>query len=236
MTKKSLPKIQQPIFELELPSSGDKVKYRTFTVKEEKILLIAQETKDIDQAILSIKQVVNNCLIDKSVDELSMFDLEYVLLTLRSKSVDNAVAFAIKDPETDERVELELDLNDVQITKGENHSKEIRVTDDFVLCMRYPTINEFLALMKADSNDTNANFQIMIDCMDKLVGNDEVYKFIDFSAAEIEAFADDLDASAVKKIKQFFETMPTLRHELKYTNKNGKEQTFVIEGMQTFFI
>ena len=103
MTKKTLPKIQNPIFELELPSTGEKVKYRAFTVKEEKILLIAQESNDIDQSILSIKQVVNNCLIDKSIDDLSMFDLEYVLLTLRSKSVDNAVMFAIKDPDTGEK-------------------------------------------------------------------------------------------------------------------------------------
>lgn len=236
MTKKTLPKIQNPIFELELPSTGEKVKYRAFTVKEEKILLIAQESNDIDQSILSIKQVVNNCLIDKSIDDLSMFDLEYVLLTLRSKSVDNAVIFAIKDPDTEEKVELELDLNDVKITKDEEHTKDIRVTDDFVLYMRYPTINEFLSLIKAGKDDTNANFEVMISCMDKLVGDEEVYKFSEFSPEEIEAFAEDLDANTVKKIKRFFETMPTLRHELKYINKNGDEKTFVIEGMQTFFI
>lgn len=236
MSKKSLPKIQNPIFELELPSSGQKILYRTFTVKEEKILLIAQETNDIDQSILSIKQVVNNCLIDQNVDDLSMFDLEYILLTLRSKSVDNAVMFAIKDPDTNERIELELDLNDVKVTKDDAHKKEIRVTDEFTLCMRYPSINEFLELMKAGQDDANANFAIMISCMDKLVGNDEVYKFSEFTPAEIEAFAEDLDSNAVKKIKQFFETMPTLRHEMKYKNSNGDEKTFVIEGMQTFFI
>jgi hypothetical protein len=233
---KHLPKIQKPIFELELPSTKEKIKYTTFTVKEEKILLIAQESNDIDQSILSIKQVVNNCLVDKDINELSMFDLEYILLTLRSKSVDNAIAFSIKDPETEEKIELELDLNDVQVSVKEGHAKEIRVNDDFVLYMRYPTINEFVSLMKAGVDDSDANFQIMIDCMDKLVGSDEVYKFSEFSQAEIEAFADDLDSNAVKNIKKFFETMPTLRHEMKYTNKNGKEQTFVIEGMQTFFI
>lgn len=236
MTKKTLPKIQNPIFELELPSSGEKIKYRTFTVKEEKILLIAQETNDIDQSILSIRQVVNNCLIDKNVDDLSMFDLEYILLTLRSKSVDNAVMFAIKDPDTGERIELEIDLNDVKVTKDDTHKKEIRVTDDFTLYMRYPTINEFLELMKSGQDDVNANFATMISCMDKLVGNDEVYKFSEFTPAEIEAFAEDLDSIAVKKIKHFFETMPTLRHEMKYKNSNGDEKTFVIEGMQTFFI
>lgn len=236
MTDKQLPKIKSPIFEMTLPSTGEKIKYRSFTVKEEKILLIAQETKDIDQAILSIKQVVNNCLIDKSVDDLSMFDLEYVLLTLRSKSVDNAVSFTIKDPDTDERIELELDLNEVKIIKDDSHTKEIRVTDDFVLYMRYPTINEFLNLLKTGPNDASANFEIMISCMDTLVGNEAVYKFNEFTPAEIEAFAEDLDAAAIKRIKHFFETMPMLRHELRYKNSNGDDKTFVIEGMQTFFI
>lgn len=233
---KTLPKIKNPIFELELPSTGEKIKYRTFTVKEEKILLIAQETKDVEQAILSIKQVVNNCLIDKKIEDLSMFDLEYILITLRSKSVDNAVAFSIKDPETEEKIDLELDLNDVKIVEGDNHTKEIRINDDFVLIMKYPTIDQFMMLAKQGTTSPETNFEIMIGCMDKLVGEEEVYHFRDFSQEEVEAFAQDLDASAVQKIRMFFETMPVLRHELKYTNKNGKEKTFVIEGMQTFFI
>lgn len=235
MGKRSLPKIQKPLFCLELPSTGEKVNYRTFTVKEEKILLIAQETDDINQSILSIKQVVNNCLINKNVDDLSMFDLEYVLLTLRSKSVDNSVMFSIKDPDTGERVDLELNLDDVEIVKNENHSKEIKISDDFTLFMRYPTINEFLELVKENKDDANKDFAIMINCMDKLINDEEVYKFTDFSTEEIEAFADDLDSATVQKIKNFFETMPMLRHEIKYTNKDGKDKTFVIEGLNTFF-
>jgi hypothetical protein len=233
---KTLPKIKNPIFELELPSTNEKIKYRTFTVKEEKILLIAQETKDIDQAILSIKQVVNNCLIDKNIDDLSMFDLEYVLLILRSKSVDNAIEFSIKDPETEEKIELQLDLNNVKVSVKDGHTKEIRINEDFILYMRYPTINEFLSLIKAGPNDTETNFQIMIACIEKLASNDEVYKFSEFTKEQIEAFAEDLDSNTIKKIKNFFETMPVLRHELKYKNKNGTDQVFVIEGMQTFFI
>jgi hypothetical protein len=233
---KKLPKIDRPIFELTLPSTGEKVKYTAFTVKEEKILLVAQEAKEIDQATLAIKQVVNNCLIDRDIDDLSMFDLEYILLSLRSKSVDNMVAFAIKDPDTGERVELALDLNDVKLMKDENHTNIIKINDEFTLFMRYPSINEFMTLFKTENSKPEMNFQILVNCMDKLVSEDEVYNFKDFSEEQIIAFADDLDSSAIKKIKEFFETMPTLRHELKYTNKNGDEKTFVIEGMQTFFI
>jgi hypothetical protein len=233
---KSLPKIKNPIFELELPSSKEKIKYRTFTVKEEKILLIAQETKDADQAILAIKQVVNNCLIDKNIDDLSMFDLEFILLTLRSKSIDNAVAFAIKDPDTEERIEIELNLDDVKVVTKEGHSKEIRINDDYVLYMRYPTINEFVSLMKSAKDDPEVSFKIMMDCMERLANVDEVYNFKEFTQEQIEAFAEDLNSDAIKRIKRFFETMPTLRHEIKYKNKNGIDKTFVIEGMQTFFI
>lgn len=234
---KPLPKIKSPIFELELPSTGKKINYRTFSVKEEKILLMAQESKDINQALLSIRQVVNNCIIDKNIDDFSMFDLEYVLLTLRAKSVDNKVLFTIKDPETFEKVDLELDIEDVKVTKNENHTKEIKIGNEFTLYMRYPSINEFMTLVdSAKKNNAEMNFDIMMSCMDKLVTEDEVYNFTDFSREEIEAFADDLDSNTIKKIKNFFETMPVLRHEMHYENKNGTKQTFVIEGMQTFFI
>lgn len=231
----SLPKIKRTIFELELPSTGEKINYTPFSVKEEKILLVAQESKDIEQSILSVKQIVNNCLIDKSVDELSMFDLEYVLLLLRSKSVDNTVKFSIKDPETEESHELEFDLDTVKVTKDESHSKEIRLDDDYVLYMRYPTINEFLLMME-NKTDPETNYKIMLNCMDKLVTEDEVYKLAELEKDEVEKFLDSLDASVVKKMEKFFTTMPKMRHEITYTNSLGNEKTFVIEGLETFFI
>lgn len=228
-----LPKIETPVFELELPSSGQKVKYRTFTVKEEKILLIAQESKDIDQIILSIKQIVNNCLIDKTVDELAMFDLEYLLLNIRAKSVDNIVKFSV-NPEG-EKINIELDLNEIKIKIPENHSKEIRLNDEYVLYMRYPTINEFLLMLKNTSN-AEVNYKIMISCMDMLVGEDSVYKFSEFTPEEIDEFVDSFSNKNITDIKTFFETMPKLRHEAKYLDKEGKERLFVLEGLETFFI
>ena len=231
-----LPKIDKPVFELVLPSTGKKIKYTPFTVKEEKILLIAQESKDVEQSILSMKQIVNNCLVDIKVEDLSMFDMEYVLLLLRSKSVDNTVAFTIKDPDTEERVELTFDLDEVEVSVDERHTKEIRLDDTYVLYMRYPTIDEFLMMIKGGVNDSDTSFDIMISCMDKLVSEEEVFKFSDFTSEEIEAFMDSLEADVIKKMKFFFDSMPKMRHTIKYNDKTGKEKTFVVEGTETFFI
>lgn len=232
----NLPKIQLPIFELELPSSGKKIKYRQFTVKEEKILLVAQESEDTEQAILSIKQVVNNCIFDVSVDDLAMFDLEYILLMLRSKSVDNKIKFGIKDPDTEETVELELDLNNIKITRNQDHTNKVKINDEYTLFLRYPKIEQFIMLAKGDTKDPLINYNIMISCLDKVASEDTVYKFTDYTSEEIDEFMENLQGDVIKGIEQFFETMPKLRHEMKYTNKQGKEQTFVIEGMRSFFI
>jgi hypothetical protein len=232
---KSLPKLTTPIFELVLPSTGETIRYKPFTVKEEKILLIAQESNDLNQALLSVKQIVNNCMINKKIEELSMFDLEYVLLSIRSKSVENIAKFTIKDNETDESIELELDLTQVQVNIPQDHSKEIRINDDYVLFMRYPTIDEFSLILKNGLSDLQTNYDIMLACMDKLVSVDEVYLFEEFTKEQKEEFVDGLAGKSLAQIKQFFETMPKLRHEMKYTNKAGKEKTFVIEGFNSFF-
>jgi hypothetical protein len=231
-----LPKIEKPIFELILPSTGEKIKYTTFSVKEEKILLIAQESNDVEQAILAVKQIVNNCIINKNVEDLALFDLEYILLMLRSKSVNNTIEFIIKDPETEERVELSIDLSDVKIEINDEHSKEIRIDEKYVLYMRYPTINEFMDMIKNDGESTEINFKIMVNCMSKLVSEDEVYKFSEFSEEEVSEFLGSLKVDVIRKLKKFFDTMPKLRHEIKYVNSKGSNKTFVIEGMESFFI
>lgn len=232
----SLPKIDLPIYELQLPSNDKKVKYRPFTVKEEKILLIAQESKDPNQVISSIKRIVNNCMIDCDMKELSLFDLEYLLISIRSKSIDNKVKFKIKDPGTDEEIQLELDLNRVKVEKDENHTKKIKVSDKYTLFLKYPNIDDFYKLILDDKSSTEKNFEIMISCMDKLASEDEVFSFKDFTKKEIDEFVESLHTDTVKKIKDFFDTIPKIRHELQYKNSKGEEKTFVIQGTQTFFI
>tara|TARA_B110000503_G_scaffold35938_1_gene58818 strand:- start:499 stop:1200 length:702 start_codon:yes stop_codon:yes gene_type:complete len=232
----ALPKIDLPIFELTLPSSGEKIKYRQYTVKEEKILLIAQESKDPGAEIMAMKQVVNNCLIDTEITDLAMFDLEYVHLVLRSKSVENTMNFSIKDPDTGEDVKLTLDVDNVAITRTEGHTKEIRLNEDYVLFLKYPTIDAFVKISEMSPKDPLVNYFIMISCLDQIASEDEIHKFKDYSSEEVDTFMETLSSDVVAKIQKFFETMPRLRHELKYTNSNNDEKTFVIEGLRTFFI
>jgi hypothetical protein len=231
----ALPKIDLPIFELELPSTGEKVKYRPFTVKEEKILLVAQESKEARQEVLASKQIVNNCLIEKDVSDLPMFDLEYILLILRSKSVNNEIGFNIKDKDTDEDVKLNLDLDTVTLTRFDGHTNEIKINEDFTLFLKYPTIDQFIQIVEMDQNDPLINYLLMISCLDMLASEDEIFKFKDYTGEEIDTFMDGLDGGVIKQIQEFFESMPKLRHEMKYTNSNGDAKTFVIEGMRSFF-
>jgi hypothetical protein len=232
----ALPKIDLPLYEIELPSTGKKVKYRPFTVKEEKILLTAQESQDRDQIILSIKQIVNNCLVNYNIDDLSLFDLEYLLITIRSKSIENTVQFEIEDPDTKEKVNLKLNLSDVTIKKDENHKNTIKVSDQYTLYLKYPNIDDFNYLVNGEGSNAEKNYKIMISCMEKLVSQDEVYKLNEFSKKEVDAFIESLNADVTKKIKKFFDTIPKVRHEIPYVNSNGDNKIFVIQGTQTFFI
>ena len=232
----ALPKIDLPIFELTLPSTGKKVKYRPFTVKEEKILLVAQESHDAKQEIMAVKQVVNNCLVDLEASDLPMFDLEYIMLMLRSKSVDNKIEFQIKDHDTEEDVTLSLDIEDVSLTVSEEAVKEIKINDDYMLMLRYPSIDDYATLTEVDNADPLINYLLMVSCLDKIASEDEVFDFKNYTEKEIFAFVDDLSSEVIKGIQTFFETMPKLRHEMKYSNNNGDEKTFVVEGMRSFFI
>ena len=230
----ALPKIDQPIFTMIMPSTQKRVKYRPFTVKEEKILLIAQESKDVEQSINAIKQIITNCVFDVDVDNMPLFDLEYCLITIRSKSVNNEIEFTVKDPDTEERVKLALDLNKMNVVFNENHKKVIEVSPNMHLKMRYPTLTEMQALV--DSDDKEAMFNAMVSCMETLVNEEEVYKLSESSDEELLEFVDSLSTEAIQNVRQFFDTMPKLRHEIKYVNKNNDEKTFVLEGMDNFFI
>lgn len=232
----ALPKIDLPLYQCELPSTGKKIKYRPFTVKEEKILLTAQESKESAQIILAIKQILNNCLQDVDVSQLSVFDIEYMLIQLRSRSVDNMTEFEVTDPETNEKVKLELNLSDVKVSRHKDHDNKIKISDEYTLFLRYPTIDQFEALMDKEEQTAEDSYDMLISCLDKLASKDEVYKFSDFSKKEVNEFAESLHSDTIKSIKTFFDTMPKVRHEIPYTNSKGNKKTFVLEGTQTFFI
>ena len=231
----ALPKIDIPIMELTLPSNGEKLKYRPFTVKEEKILLVGQESGDATSQILAAKQVVNNCLIENDVTELAMFDLEYVILYIRARSVNNMINFSIKDEDTEERHDLEIDIDKVQLVRDPEHTNEIKINEEYTLFLRYPTIDEFARLSTLDPEDPLTDYIMLTSCIDYVASEDEVHYFKEYSREDIDEFMDSLEAKAIKGITGFFETMPKLRHEVQYTNSAGTEKTFVVEGMQSFF-
>jgi hypothetical protein len=222
----SLPKIDLPLFELTVPSSGKKVKYRPYNVREEKILLVAQESDDLDQTILAIKQIITNCVYDLDVNQIPMFDLEYIMLNIRAKSVNNEIEFNIIDNETDETVTLKLDINNVKLVHNEKHSKKIDLDNGYTLIMKYPTID------KIKNND-----DLAISCIDILVSNDgdKVYKLSEYTKEEIETFIEDLNPKNIDMIKDFFTTLPVLKVEIPYKDKNGNDKTFVLEGLSNFF-
>jgi hypothetical protein len=233
----ALPKIQAPLFDLTVPSTKKKVKFRPFTVKEEKILLIAQESKDIDQIILAIKQIINNCIEGIDVESLATFDMEYILIHLRAQSVGNEIEFKIKDPETEEAIEMSLDINDIKLHENKDHNPLIQISDDFYIKMRYPKLDMLKTLQNIEEKDKQiAMFNMMIECIDSVIQGEEVYQLKDFSKQEVDEFIESLTSQHVNMIKEFFDTMPVLRYEKEYKRSDGTTKTFVAEGTETFFI
>jgi len=233
-----LPKIDQPLFELVIPSTGKKVSYRPFTVKEEKILLIAQESKEMDQIILAIKQIINNCLVDVDVDTLATFDLEYIIINIRGKSVNNEMTFNITDPDTEEDIELAMDVNDIEVVFDDKHNKKIELNDQFYIMMRYPSINEVKDLQpKAEASSAEATFAIMMSCIDTTVDSrtDEVLKLSDFTPEEVNEFVEGFTSATMASIQEFFETMPKMKYSIPYKDSTGKDKSFTVEGMESFF-
>jgi hypothetical protein len=232
----ALPKIDLPIYEVELPSTGKKIRYRPFTVREEKILLTAQETKEPDQIMLSIKQILNNCIIKHDIESLSIFDVEFMIIQIRSKSIDNTIDFEIKDPDTEETIQLQLDLNKVKVHKNPNHTNKIKISDEYTLFLKYPSINNLEKMIGKEERTSDDVYDLVLSCLDKLASKETVYNFKDFTKTEINDFIESLQGSTIKEIYKFFDTFPKVRHEMPYKNSKGEDKVFVIEGTQTFFI
>jgi len=232
-----LPKIDLPMFETKLISTGrKKIKYRPFTVKEEKILLIAQESDDIEQVILAIKQIINNCCQDVVVDDLPMFDMEYLLMQIRGKSVNNVIEFQITDPETEKPVGIELDIDEIKMIKPKDHNREIAISEDAYIIMEYPKLDQVTTFLNPDQNEADNIYDVMLSCIGSVVQGDTVYNLDDFSKEEVLEFVESFTTETVNDIKQFFDTMPVMRVETKYTNADGDEKKVVLEGVETFFI
>ena len=231
----TLPKIVTPTYELEIPSSKEKITYRPFLVKEEKILLLAQEAEKDSEMLLALKQIINNCTYEKvEVEKLPMFDLEYIFLQIRAKSVGEVVDLKLlceDDGETYADVQVNLDEVDVEFTEG--HSNSIQLTDEVGIIMSYPQIN----MMDLSSNSGTENvFGIIKNSINQITEGETVYERADFTEKDINEFLDSLTTEHFKLIQEFFETMPRLRHEVKFKNpKTKKQNKITLEGLNSFF-
>jgi len=229
----ALPKIKQPIFELEIPSTGQKIRYRPFTVAEEKILLITKESDDIKDTINAYKAIVNNCCLDKiDVDKLCSFDLEYFFLNIRSKSVSNIVAARVKDEDDGQIYEVEVDLDKLMVSKMKPE-RLIKLTDDISVFMNYPTFDVIAKIGKVD--ETTQMLRTMIACIEQIYQGEEVFETSEYSQKDMEEFVLSMGVKELQKIKEFFDAMPKVYAEVKYKTKDGVEKMITLEGIQSFF-
>jgi hypothetical protein len=233
-----LPKLDIPFFELDLPISERKIKYRPFLVKEEKILLIAQESGDADSLVNALIQIVNNCVVDEiDVGELPMVELEYIFLNLRAKSVDNKQTMRLVDTEDEQTYEVDVIFDEVKIQQQDVQTK-IDLTDNVGLIMKIPNVSRMLKIQTAASTDNPADTVVAVfkACIDKVYDAEEVYEISDHSQEEVDEFISQLTSDQFKKVQAFFDTLPKLKHELRYTNSNGNERTYTLEGLADFFL
>lgn len=233
----TLPKIDQPIYNINVPSLKKKFAFRPFLVKEEKLLLMAKESQTPTDILSAIKQVVNNCSLDKKlvIDKLPIFDLEYLFLKLRSLSVDNIVKIKYKDFEDNKEYDFEIDLNKVEVQFPKNSNPNIKITERSGLTMVYPTSNlyddkEFLGLEK------DYMFELIIKCIDKIYYEDDVYEAKDYKKEELSDFLENLNVATFEKVLEFLTSVPKIHHEIVYTNSLGTERKIEFNSLNDFFM
>ena len=235
-----LPKIATPTYELVLPSSGRKIKYRPFLVKEEKILIIALESQDQKQIANSIKSILSNCILTRGtkVEKLSTFDIEYLFLNVRGKSVGEQIEVMVTCPDDGKtQVPMSINIDSIKVEKSKNHKTDIKLDDQFTLKMRYPSLNEFIKTnFNVDEMKVDDTFELIASCVDQIYSEEESWTQEDCTKKELVEFLEGLNSSQFKEIEIFFETMPKLSHKVKVKNPNtGVESEIVLEGLQNFF-
>lgn len=232
----SLPKISMPLFSTTLPSTGKQIEYRPFRVKEEKLLLIAKESAEQHEINLAIRQMIQNCVVneDFKVDEITIFDMEYLFIKIRAVSVSNIIKFNVKDSDDEQEYEIEVDLNTVEIVMNPDHDKKIMVSDKIGMQMKYPlpSISEKIKDMKTV---TDITFETIDHCIDFVFDEEEVYPWDQSSDKEKEEWFEMLSIDNYNDIQDFFNTIPKLEHTVFYTNSQGTEKRVVFRSLSDFF-
>jgi len=236
-----LPKIVAPTYELELPSTGETIKYRPFLVKEEKVLVIALESEETKQITNAIKSVIKNCILTKGikVEALPTFDIEYLFLNIRGKSVGESIQVNIICPD-DEITEVvaEIDIDSIKVQKDDDHTNQVKIDDNIMMVMKYPSLEQFIKsnFEFKDQNAMDQSFDLIASCIDSICSGEEVWAAADCTKKEVTEFLESMNSSQFKGIEKFFETMPKLSHTIKVTNPNTKvESEVVLEGLASFF-
>jgi hypothetical protein len=235
-----LPKINTPTYELEIPSTNKKIKYRPFLVKEEKILIIAMESEDPKQITDAIKTVITNCVITKGikVDDLSTFDIEYLFLNIRGKSVGETVEVLITCPDDNiTQVPVSINLDDIKVEVNKDHSKDIKLDENTSIRMKYPSMLEFVRNNFGSGDVTvDDSFDLISSCIEQIYTEEESWTSSDFTKNELLEFIEQLNSKQFKQIEKFFETMPKLSHTVKIKNpETGVESEVILEGLTSFF-
>ena len=236
-----LPTIVTPSYELELPSTGKKLKYRPFLVKEEKLLVLALETENPKDISTAIKTVLKNCIQSRGVkvESLPTFDIEYLFLNIRGKSVGELIEVNVISPDDEKtQVPIEINLEDIKVQKDKDHNKTIKLDDKLAMEMKYPSLDQFVKNnFDFEGNiDMDQSFELIASCIDKIYNEEEVWSTSDVTKKEVISFLDQKNTMQFKEIEKFFETMPKLSHKVTFVNPNTKkENTVILEGLSSFF-
>ena len=237
-----LPTISTPTYELTLPSSGKKIKYRPFLVREEKVLIMALESEDTKQITNSVIDILNSCILSKGVklETLATFDIEYLFLNIRSKSVGETIKVNIVCPDDNKtQVAVTVDVDSIKIKKDSKHKNVIKLDDNLSLKLKYPSMTEFIDSnfeSKIDESEVKSTLNMIISCIDVIFNEEESWPASDSTPKELEDFIDQLNTKQFKLIEDFFATMPKLTHTIKVKNPNtGVESEVRLEGLAAFF-
>ena len=234
-----LPKIVTPSFELTLPSNGKKIKYRPFLVKEEKILILAIESNSMKDITRAIKDILKNCILTKGikVDELPTFDIEYLFLNIRARSIGESIDLVITCPDDEKtKVNSTIYIDEIEVKKNDEHDINIKIDDTYTMKMKYPSLDQFLDENFVFEGQSDHSFEIIASCIDMVYSEEEAWEAKDCSKKELLEFVEQLNSMQFKQIEKFFDTMPQLSHEIEVENPNTKvKSTVLLEGLASFF-
>ncbi len=234
-----LPTIVTPSYELNLPSNGKKIKYRPFLVKEEKILILAIESNSMKNISRAIKDVLKNCILTKGVkiDELPTFDIEYLFLNIRSRSVGESIDLVITCPDDNEtKVNTQIYIDEIQVKTDKNHNPDIKLDDTYTMRLKYPSLDQFIDDNFNFSEDKDNSFDIISSCIDMVFSEEEAWEAKDCTKKELLEFVERLNSIQFKQVEKFFDTMPKLSHEIEVENPTTKvKSTVKLEGLASFF-